>query len=167
LCGGFGLLAVFSSTYSFNQDVSNWDTSNVAQMGSMFLEAKAFNQDVSTWDVSKVTQMGRMFTSASSFTQIWCSTDWANKISGADFGGFNANGEPNGGTGKVICCATGKFYNPTAVGLDCKLCPIGQYNNLTHVTDQLPISCETCPRNTFAPIKGLPDCSDCEEDQYR
>jgi len=69
------------------------------------------------------------------------------------------------GYGKVLCCSIGEFYNSTA--FECASCPIGQYNDLTHVTDQLPLSCESCPRNKFAPIAGLPECSDCEEDQYR
>jgi surface protein len=116
--------------------------------------ADSFNVDVSKWNVAKVTDMGSMFNLATSFTHIWCSNDWANTISDADFGG----------PGKVLCCATGKFYNRTTV--DCDLCPIGQYNNLTHVTNQLPLSCETCPRNTFAPIRGLPKCSNCESNQY-
>ena len=129
----------------------------VAPSLAVFSNAYKFNQDVSKWDVSKITNMGEMFNSATSFTQIWCSNDWASRISGADF--------TNSGGGKVVCCPTGKFYNPTAV--DCDTCAIGRYNNLTHVTDQLPLSCESCPRNKFAPIAGLPECSDCEEDQYR
>jgi surface protein len=129
----------------------------VAPSLAVFRNAKAFNQDVSKWNVANVLNMGQMFVDADAFTQIWCETTWATKISDADFGGA--------GTGKLLCCSTGEFYNSTA--FECESCPIGQYNDLTHVTDQLPLSCESCPRNKFAPIAGLPECSDCEEDQYR
>jgi len=54
---------------SFNQDISNWDVSNVTDMVAMFLSAYSFNQDISNWDVSNVTDMGSMFRSASDFNQ--------------------------------------------------------------------------------------------------
>ena len=39
---------------SFNQDISNWDVSNVTDMNYMFTNAKKFNQDISSWDVNNV-----------------------------------------------------------------------------------------------------------------
>ena len=38
----------------FNQDLNNWDVSNVTNMSSMFDDATNFNQDISSWDVSNV-----------------------------------------------------------------------------------------------------------------
>ena len=51
----------FEGDASFNEDISEWDTSNVTTMYSMFLDATSFNQDISYWDTSKVTTMRNMF----------------------------------------------------------------------------------------------------------
>ena len=42
--------------------ISNWDVSNVTNMGEMFRDAVTFNQDISNWDVSNVTDMNDMLT---------------------------------------------------------------------------------------------------------
>ena len=47
--------------------ISEWDVSNVTDMGMMFLNASSFNQDIGGWDVSKVTNMSWVFSGASSF----------------------------------------------------------------------------------------------------
>ncbi len=44
----------FDYAKAFNQDIGNWNVSNVTDMRSMFKGAKAFNQDLNSWDVSKV-----------------------------------------------------------------------------------------------------------------
>jgi len=46
---------------TFNQDIGNWDVSNVTDMHDMFFYAEEFNQDIGNWDVSKVTNMSWMF----------------------------------------------------------------------------------------------------------
>ena len=53
----------------FNQDISNWDVSNVTDMSWMFDGATAFNQDIGSWDVSNVTSMKGMFAGATAFNQ--------------------------------------------------------------------------------------------------
>ena len=53
------------------------DLSNVADMSSMFQNARIFNQDISNWDVSSVENMSSMFRGAGSFEQnlgIWTLT---------------------------------------------------------------------------------------------
>ena len=45
----------------FNQDISNWDVSNVKYMDGMFYKCEAFNQDISNWDVSNVSNMKQIF----------------------------------------------------------------------------------------------------------
>ena len=59
----------------FNQNISNWDVSNVTTMEGMFAGASSFNQNISNWDVSKVENMIGMFVWAGSFNQDlsqWC-----------------------------------------------------------------------------------------------
>ncbi len=46
---------------NFNQDISNWDVSNVTNMSGMFYYATKFNKDISGWVVSNVTDMSDMF----------------------------------------------------------------------------------------------------------
>ena len=60
---------LFFSLASFNQDISYWDTSNVQKMDFMFSGATMFNRDIGNWDVSSVTDMNNMFNLAFSFNQ--------------------------------------------------------------------------------------------------
>ena len=63
---------------SFNQDISNWDVSNVTDMSAMFNDATNFNQDISNWDVSSVTDMRGMFRQATFFNQDISNWDVSN-----------------------------------------------------------------------------------------
>ena len=44
---------------AFNQDIGDWDTSQVTDMSLMFDTADAFNQDIGDWDTGNVTDMKR------------------------------------------------------------------------------------------------------------
>ena len=44
----------------FNQDISNWNVSNVTDMGTLFFKSE-FNQNITGWDVSNVTNMDYAF----------------------------------------------------------------------------------------------------------
>ena len=52
---------LFKDKTTFNDDISNWDTSNVTDMNHMFYRAQKFNQDISDWDTSRVINMSYMF----------------------------------------------------------------------------------------------------------
>ena len=53
--------------YKFNQDLGNWNTSNVITMAQMFDYNNDFNQDLSKWQTGKVTSMFQMFNYATAF----------------------------------------------------------------------------------------------------
>lgn len=58
----------FGNTY-YNQDLSNWDTSKVTNMDGMFHYNSVFNQPISNWNTSNVTTMGHMFHGCTNFNQ--------------------------------------------------------------------------------------------------
>ena len=45
---------MFYGCKSFNQDISDWDVSNVTDMSRMFFMCESFDQNISKWDVSNV-----------------------------------------------------------------------------------------------------------------
>lgn len=49
----------------FNQDITNWDTSNITNMVQTFNNANSFNQNIGLWDVSSVTDMYFIVTGSS------------------------------------------------------------------------------------------------------
>lgn len=62
------MLGMFSNS-SFNGDISNWDVGNVTNMSGMFYGNTAFNGNISNWNVSYVTDMSNMFQDATAFDQ--------------------------------------------------------------------------------------------------
>ena len=60
---------LFNENPNFNQDLNLWDVSNVTIMTSMFFGATSFNGNISNWDTGAVTNMNSMFHTASSFNQ--------------------------------------------------------------------------------------------------
>ena len=59
--------SMFSSADLFNQDIGNWDVSNVINMSGMFHFVNSFNQNLSDWSVDTVIDC----TSFSSNTPQW------------------------------------------------------------------------------------------------
>lgn len=60
---------MFDGCYTFNQDISNWDTSNVISMSGTFRSCLEFNQPIGDWNVSNVRYMGSMFSNTHEFNQ--------------------------------------------------------------------------------------------------
>ena len=60
---------MFEKATTFNQDIGEWNVSNVTNMSSMFKGARSFNQDIRRWNVSNVTTMSWMFDNARTFNQ--------------------------------------------------------------------------------------------------
>lgn len=52
---------MFEGAAGFNQDISDWNTSNVKTMRGMFSGAGKITADLSAWDISKVKNMQYMF----------------------------------------------------------------------------------------------------------
>ena len=60
---------MFAGAIIFDQDLNNWNTSNVKDMESMFQTARSFNKNISDWNVSNVENMKGMFDGAVQFNQ--------------------------------------------------------------------------------------------------
>jgi surface protein len=58
-------------------DITSWDVSNVTSMFSMF-EGSTFNQNIGSWDTGSVTNMQEMFKDATNFNYSLNSWDMAN-----------------------------------------------------------------------------------------
>ncbi len=54
---------------SFNENISNWNTSNVKNMEGLFMNLRYFNQPLNNWDVSNVENMSNMFAGSMFFDQ--------------------------------------------------------------------------------------------------
>ncbi len=60
---------LFYNKTFFNQNIGNWDVSNVISMYAMFWNAASFNQSIAYWDVSNVSDFINTFTRATNFNQ--------------------------------------------------------------------------------------------------
>ena len=52
---------MFYNATSFNQNISNWNVSNVKYMNYMFNDAISFNQNISNWNITNNTDVNNMF----------------------------------------------------------------------------------------------------------
>ena len=60
---------MFNECKKFNQPIGDWNVSNVITMEYMFSRCYIFNQPIGDWDTSNVTNMSSMFSTSSAFNQ--------------------------------------------------------------------------------------------------
>ena len=63
------MVSMFDGAKVFNQPLNTWNTSNVTNMRAMFQDAEVFNQPLNSWTTSNVTDMNSMFRGAKEFNQ--------------------------------------------------------------------------------------------------
>ena len=71
---------MFYKNILFNQPIVDWDISNITKIDFMFCGAKSFNQPIGNWNVSHVTTMCNMFSNALAFNQPLGDWDVSNVI---------------------------------------------------------------------------------------
>ena len=104
---------------TFNDDISNWDVSNVTTMNNMFVNASSFNQNLDSWDVSSVTNMGDMFFQATSFNGNIGSWDVSNVTDMyAMFGATSFNQNIGGWDVSSVTLMQSMFANTTSFNQD-------------------------------------------------
>ena len=67
--GVMTLSGMFYDTDLFNQDISNWDVSNVTDMSCMFYCARSFNQSLRNWNITNVITIDGIFIGATAYDQ--------------------------------------------------------------------------------------------------
>ena len=95
----------------FNQDITNWDTSNIISMKYMFLNNKSFNQPIGVWDVSSVTNMQFMVGSALAFNQNCSAWNLSTSLTNIDRFGFNNSMSDDNWTDTLVGWAVSTYKN--------------------------------------------------------
>ncbi|KIM13944.1 BspA family leucine-rich repeat surface protein [Mycoplasma capricolum] len=86
---------MFKSTDLFDQDISDWNLSNVTNISQMFSGSKSFNKDISKWDVSNVKDMSKLFENAYAFNNGEKPLDWEHKLKSIENVSYMFNGANN------------------------------------------------------------------------
>ena len=102
---------VTSSQGDFNQDITNWDTSNITNMKQMFNNCKSFNQAIGAWDVSSVTNMQYMVANTASFNQNCSAWNLSTSLTNVDRFGFGNPMSDDNWTDTLVGWAVSTYKN--------------------------------------------------------
>ena len=94
---------MFSRASAFNQNIDNWNVSNVTDMSSMFYTALSFNQNIGGWNFSSIQNIDGILNNSGLTAETYDNT--LNSLassttlpSGLDFGGSGLVYSPAGKT---------------------------------------------------------------------
>ena len=159
--------------------ISDWDTSQVTDMSSVFEYRFSFNQDLSRWNIAQVTDMTKMFYQARRFNNGGQPLTWdvstGQNIDNMFFAtGFNQNIESWNvdacvislwgkyyytDEGNCVACGPGLFADNNHAPEECNTCTPGRF-----IDDQGV--CQDCPVGQYHRVGGAPECKDCMEGTY-
>ena len=131
---GYGVVG----NMSFNQDISSWNTANVTDMQSMFMNNIAFNQPIGTWNTAKVTNMSWMFYGATSFNKNISGWDVSkvNNMSWMFEGATSFNQQLNSwNTGSVVLM-DGMFTGANSFNQDLSGWDVSKVTNMSYMFSQ-------------------------------
>ena len=61
--------SIYDKKHYFNDNIGDWNTSNITEMWATFSCSNKFNQPIGNWNISKVNNMSYMFSDATEFNQ--------------------------------------------------------------------------------------------------
>ena len=122
---------IFNNKWTFNEDISAWDVSNVNDLAYMF--RRDFNQDLSSWQIKPTAGLAYMFEGTAMNHQL-CGAAWVDREQAGTI-----PGNMFAGSGSVATC---------------DLCPAGQYAQTSNAVGD----CADCPAGTESARAGQTFC---------